>query len=48
MQNGNADTLPGSAPPLRFCKVNGPAAVTWGGWGSNPRPRDYESHALTG
>ncbi len=20
----------------------------WGGWGSNPRPRDYESHALTG
>ena len=19
----------------------------WGGWGSNPRPRDYESHALT-
>jgi hypothetical protein len=20
----------------------------WGGWDSNPRPRDYESHALTG
>jgi hypothetical protein len=20
----------------------------WGGWGSNPRPRDYESLALTG
>ena len=20
----------------------------WGGWGSNPRPRDYESPALTG
>jgi hypothetical protein len=19
----------------------------WGGWGSNPRPRDYESPALT-
>src|SRR4051794_9956841 len=19
----------------------------WGGWGSTPRPRDYESHALT-
>ncbi len=22
--------------------------LRWGGWGSNPRPRDYESHALTG
>ncbi len=22
--------------------------IEWGGWGSNPRPRDYESHALTG
>jgi len=21
---------------------------TWGGWDSNPRPRDYESPALTG
>ena len=20
----------------------------WGGWGSNPRPKDYESSALTG
>jgi hypothetical protein len=20
----------------------------WGGWGSNPRPADYESAALTG
>jgi hypothetical protein len=19
----------------------------WGGWGSNPRPKDYESSALT-
>jgi hypothetical protein len=23
-------------------------ADSWGGWGSNPRPRDYESLALTG
>ena len=27
----------------------GPLTCTnlWGGWGSNPRPRDYESRALT-
>ena len=25
--------------------VNG---TLWGGWGSNPRPKDYESFALTG
>ena len=24
-----------------------PAQTGWGGWGSNPRPRDYESPALT-
>jgi hypothetical protein len=23
-------------------------AWSWGGWGSNPRPTDYESAALTG
>jgi hypothetical protein len=23
-------------------------AIGWGGWDSNPRPRDYESPALTG
>jgi hypothetical protein len=22
--------------------------IVWGGWGSNPRPADYESAALTG
>ena len=22
-------------------------ATRWGGWGSNPRPKDYESSALT-
>ena len=22
--------------------------IEWGGWGSNPRPKDYESSALTG
>ena len=22
--------------------------IEWGGWGSNPRPTDYESAALTG
>ncbi len=21
--------------------------IEWGGWGSNPRPKDYESSALT-
>jgi hypothetical protein len=25
-----------------------PAQAMWGGWGSNPRPADYESAALTG
>ena len=24
------------------------AQLWWGGWGSNPRPADYESAALTG
>jgi hypothetical protein len=24
------------------------AFAEWGGWGSNPRPADYESAALTG
>jgi hypothetical protein len=24
------------------------AIEEWGGWGSNPRPTDYESAALTG
>ena len=33
----------------RYATAN-TAALTcwWGGWGSNPRPRDYESPALTG
>ena len=31
-----------AAPPLT-CED-----TRWGGWGSNPRPRDYESLALTG
>ena len=26
----------------------GPGNRRWGGWGSNPRPTDYESAALTG
>jgi hypothetical protein len=25
-----------------------PQVRLWGGWGSNPRPADYESAALTG
>ncbi len=25
-----------------------PGQTRWGGWGSNPRPKDYESSALTG
>ncbi len=25
-----------------------PGQTAWGGWGSNPRPADYESAALTG
>jgi hypothetical protein len=40
----------GALPPRSTIKHQ--AAVLhsyrWGGWGSNPRPRDYESHALTG
>ena len=28
--------------------VNPPDSGLWGGWDSNPRPRDYESPALTG
>ena len=33
-----AEKLEAQSP--RFCRW-------WGGWGSNPRPRDYESLALT-
>ena len=29
-------------------KVRQAHLCTWGGWDSNPRPRDYESPALTG
>jgi hypothetical protein len=31
-----------------MCRVIGMAwRPGWGGWGSNPRPKDYESSALT-
>ena len=26
----------------------GLCSIVWGGWDSNPRPKDYESSALTG
>jgi hypothetical protein len=37
-------------PPGTWVKVRCiPAELgKWGGWGSNPRPADYESAALTG
>ena len=38
-------------PPSRSTSKRRPSDLRvhrWGGWGSNPRPRDYESHALTG
>jgi hypothetical protein len=40
------------APPTSVHEwVHGPTRVAikprWGGWGSNPRPADYESAALT-
>jgi hypothetical protein len=34
---------PPARPPDAFPQVS-----RWGGWGSNPRPADYESAALTG
>jgi hypothetical protein len=38
--------LSGALAPTPTCDaVNRP---WWGGWGSNPRPTDYESAALTG
>jgi integrase len=47
--------VPTSCPPAGRVGARGPAPEgetaghdRWGGWGSNPRPRDYESHALTG
>ncbi len=47
--------VPTSCPPVDHVGARGPARKDetagqdrWGGWGSNPRPRDYESHALTG
>ena len=47
--------VPTSCPPVGRVGARGPARKDetagqhrWGGWGSNPRPRDYESHALTG
>ncbi len=47
--------VPTSCPPAGRVGTPGPVRHgetagqgRWGGWGSNPRPRDYESHALTG
>ncbi|MCU1604276.1 MAG: Phage integrase [Modestobacter sp.] len=47
-------SVPTSCPPVgtvgakRTASDGETAGQTgWGGWGSNPRPRDYESHALT-
>ena len=46
--------VPTSCPPAGRVDTSGPVRQSetagqdrWGGWGSNPRPRDYESHALT-
>jgi integrase len=46
--------VPTVCPPVGRVGASGPARedetageTKWGGWGSNPRPRDYESHALT-
>ncbi len=44
---------PTGRPPGPTNRGSGPPRCpetphAWGGWGSNPRPRDYESHALTG
>jgi integrase len=46
--------VPTVCPPVGRVGASGPAPEDetageprWGGWGSNPRPRDYESHALT-
>ena len=47
--------VPTSCPPADAARTRPAGAQRetagedrWGGWGSNPRPRDYESHALTG
>ncbi|RZU31170.1 phage integrase family protein [Blastococcus saxobsidens] len=47
--------VPTSCPPGGAAGLTGGLGASetagqtrWGGWGSNPRPRDYESHALTG
>jgi hypothetical protein len=48
-------SVPTSCPPVGTAGAKRTASdgesagqSAWGGWGSNPRPRDYESHALTG
>ena len=33
---------------VRAIEQGSDVSVRWGGWGSNPRPTDYESAALTG
>ena len=43
-----ARRLQAEQPPINFSRqrVSSPASgsqVAWGGWGSNPRPRDYEA-----
>ncbi len=35
-------------PRFRGSKPLSRGFEEWGGWGSNPRPTDYESAALTG
>jgi hypothetical protein len=41
-----ATTLAATRAP-RVARVADLRKRWWGGWGSNPRPKDYESSALT-
>ena len=41
----SSDTAPSALGSRRFSYLYS-ARITWGGWGSNPRPADYEKYGL--
>ena len=45
--SGASDQLDSKRSGTKPGRFTGQRPFMWGGWGSNPRPKDYESSALT-